>query len=507
MFQYILFDLDGTLTDPKEGICKSVQYALKKAGIEEPDLDRLEPFIGPPLTDSFRDFYQMDAAQAKKAVEDYRERFSVTGIYENKIYDGISELLSTLKARGKYLAVASSKPQVFVEKILKYFKIESYFDVVVGSELDGRRVKKEEVVQEALRGLYALTKETDPAEEADKKKRTIMVGDRRFDVEGAKAMGVASVGVEYGYAAKGELKKAGADYLAKNVKNLAEILLQTNQVPKEKTSELPKGAFFRSVYMLAPFAVFYLAYQIVGGTVLFLMQKSGNGSSPWMTEHSEQAAALIGSITMFLVSWVLYLIYKKSDEMPREKTRLFPSGVALAVTLSLGLNMLIGYGVTYFQVFSDSYEAAAVKTTLPFGLGILYYVFLSPLAEELVFRWLLYGRIKKGFGVKISVVISALFFGVYHGNVPQGIYAFIMGMLLAFLYEKSQNFLLPVVFHIVANGAVYCIGYTPETVKNTVLSGGSCVLFLAISVFLFWRIKEGTFCFLKRNGHGTGKNK
>ena len=153
MFQYILFDLDGTLTDPKVGITKSVQYALQALGIEEPDLDKLEPFIGPPLKDSFMEFYGFNHEQTEIAVEKYRERFVVTGIFENEIYAGIAQMLANLHCAGKKLAIASSKPTVLVERILEHFAIQAYFDVVVGSEMDGTRSRKEEVVEEALRRL------------------------------------------------------------------------------------------------------------------------------------------------------------------------------------------------------------------------------------------------------------------------------------------------------------------------------------------------------------------
>ena len=154
MKQYLLFDLDGTLTDPKVGITTCVQYALASFGIEEPDLDKLEPFIGPPLKDSFMEFYQMDDAQAQAAVDKYRERFRDTGIFENRIYQGVPEMLKTLSAKGMHLAVDSSKPTVFVERILEHFHIARYFEVVVGSELDGTRVEKDQVVEEALRQLF-----------------------------------------------------------------------------------------------------------------------------------------------------------------------------------------------------------------------------------------------------------------------------------------------------------------------------------------------------------------
>lgn len=139
MFKYILFDLDGTLTDPKLGITSSVQYALRALGIEEPSLDKLEPFIGPPLTDSFREFYGLEGERLAMAIDKYRERFATQGIFENEIYPGIPQMLADLKAKDKLLAIASSKPTLFVEQILEHFEIGKYFDHVVGSNMDGTR--------------------------------------------------------------------------------------------------------------------------------------------------------------------------------------------------------------------------------------------------------------------------------------------------------------------------------------------------------------------------------
>lgn len=219
MFNYILFDLDGTLTDPKIGITSSVQYALRALGIEEPSLDKLEPFIGPPLSDSFREFYGLDEKQIETAIAKYRERFHDQGIYENEIYPGIAVMLAALKASGKKLSIASSKPTQFVERILDYFEIRTYFDVIVGSNMDGTRSKKEEVVEEALRQLVPFGMTPD-----QKKAAVAMVGDRRFDIEGAKEHGITSVGVSFGYAPEGELEQAGADFIVDTVDALLEVL-------------------------------------------------------------------------------------------------------------------------------------------------------------------------------------------------------------------------------------------------------------------------------------------
>lgn len=246
-YKYLLFDLDGTLTDPKEGITTSIQYALKFFGIDEPDLDKLEPFIGPPLKDSFIKYYGFDEEKAETAIAKYREWFSPTGIFQNKIYPGTGDMLAALKNEGKVLAVASSKPTVFVEKILNHFEIRQYFDVVVGSELNGVRGSKEEVVEEALRQLSAKCahdKDTaagsgeaaaacsekaaiDAATAIDiDKEHTAMIGDREFDVFGGKQHGLATVGVTFGYAGEGELEAAGADYIVNTVEELRRLLIQ-----------------------------------------------------------------------------------------------------------------------------------------------------------------------------------------------------------------------------------------------------------------------------------------
>ena len=217
-YQYLLFDLDGTITDPKEGITKSAQYALEAFGIHEPDADKLTPFIGPPLIDSFQEFYHMPPEQAALAVKKYRERFETIGWLENVPYEGMDELLRDLQKAGCRLAVASSKPTVFVERILAHFDIAQYFAVVVGSELDGTRAKKEEVVQEALRQLFG--------KDSPVPYTAAMIGDRKFDIEGAKAHQLDSIGVAYGYALPGELQQAGADFIVESVEELTALLMQ-----------------------------------------------------------------------------------------------------------------------------------------------------------------------------------------------------------------------------------------------------------------------------------------
>lgn len=210
--EVILFDLDGTLTDPMIGITKSVQYALKKFGIIEENLWNLTKFIGPPLVDSFMRFYGFSEEEAKQAVEYYREYFSPTGIFENKVYEGMEEMLAALQNKGMILAVATSKPEEFARRILEHFHLEQYFAYAGGALMHGR-TDKAEVIEYVLGTL-----------DADKSK-TVMVGDRKHDILGAKKNGLDCVGVLYGYGDREELEEAGADVIVENVGELKEFLL------------------------------------------------------------------------------------------------------------------------------------------------------------------------------------------------------------------------------------------------------------------------------------------
>ncbi|MDU2066015.1 MAG: HAD family hydrolase [Sporomusaceae bacterium] len=215
MYDYIFFDLDGTLTDSKEGITKSVAYALEKFQISVANLDDLIPFVGPPLVESFCTYYQFSEAKAEQAVAYYREYFSQQGMYENAVYPGIPVLLEALQAKGKKLYVATSKPTYFAKQIIDYFSLTSYFTAVVGSELDGSRIHKADVIAAVL--------ETLPPEA---KAQAVMVGDRLYDIAGAQKMGIAAIGVLYGFGDRAELEAAGAKTLAASVGDLGALLLR-----------------------------------------------------------------------------------------------------------------------------------------------------------------------------------------------------------------------------------------------------------------------------------------
>ncbi|WP_102346108.1 HAD family hydrolase [Bacillus sp. Marseille-P3661] len=215
-YKVILFDLDGTLSDPKVGITKSVQYALQKMDIVESDLDKLECFIGPPLHVSFAEYYNFDEVQIPKAIDFYRERFKEKGMYENELYSKIPLLLKSLKEQGFTLVVATSKPTVFAEKILEHFNIDQYFEMIVGSYLDGTRASKTEIIQYIL-GKYNEHKLGD----------FIMIGDRKHDIIGASNTGIDSIGVTYGYGSFEELCHSKPTHIVNSVAELKGVLLET----------------------------------------------------------------------------------------------------------------------------------------------------------------------------------------------------------------------------------------------------------------------------------------
>lgn len=212
--QYILFDLDGTLTDPMLGITKSVQHALKHFGIQVNDLKKLIPFIGPPLIDTFMSEYHLSKAEAEEAVQIFREYFVPQGMFENEPYDGVKELLEHLVDAGKVLFVATSKPVDFAERILEHFDLDQYFDFVGGATMDEERTSKEDVIAYVVEEAQLIDLD-----------ELILVGDTKYDILGAKAFGIRSVGVLYGFGTKEELERAGADYIARDLDELEEILL------------------------------------------------------------------------------------------------------------------------------------------------------------------------------------------------------------------------------------------------------------------------------------------
>lgn len=493
MSQVILFDLDGTLTESGEGIINCVQYALEKLGKKEEHPENLQCFIGPPLKEQFMKYAGLSEEEGEKAVVYYRERYTTTGIFENRLYPKIPELLELLKINNKILAVASSKPEVYVKQILEHFQIADYFTAIVGSELDGRRTEKAEVIEEALRRMHL-------EEERDK---VLMVGDRSHDVQGAISCGLQCIGVAYGYGSREELEKAGAVYIADSVEDLG-ILASPNDeettenvesvrniIPdreKVKKSEIPEtrklekeekempepakkkekfrystaGQIWRLIY---PFLIHYGATLLatIALYLVYLIQAGGlqeTASAGQRLINSTLYVTLIGDLTAAII---LYLFYRK-DQMRRKEgfsgtgkafvwapPVIWFSVIILAIATGQFLNDLIN-GLHLNDLFTGYSEVSEQAFSgQPVGLMILVVGIIGPICEELMFRGIVFHRLKDWLKPQAAIVISALLFGIYHGNVVQFFYATCMGVMLAIIYDKTGTLWISIVAHIAAN--------------------------------------------------------
>ena len=519
MSDVILFDLDGTLTDSGPGIIKCVQYALNYMGKPESNPENLRCFVGPPLHQQFMEYGGFTSAEADLAVEQYRERYSTIGIYENEIYKGIPEILRMLKDTGKILAVASSKPAVFVEEILRHFELRGYFDVVVGSELDGSRTAKDEVIEEALRRLgYEKHRE-----------QVVMVGDRRYDVEGAGKCGLQCVGAAFGYGGREELEKAGAVFIAETVEDL-KILAETDDAGKENVSshhtgkihqknrkKAADGAGRKNYYPRHPkktlspdelgkmlWEIFYPMLVHFGCMVLISllgilfagMILKGMGSNymdvvaevPWLS-------SIFSALTAISVVVILGKYYQ------RDKVRLeikvlrwsWMEGTACALaSVGLGLvwNKLItasgirAFFLRYSEISENTYE------NQNWFLLVLCVGILASFGEELAFRGLIYQRAKSYFGVGWGIGISAALFGIYHGNVVQFLYAVVLGIFFAVLYEKTGSLWAPVTAHIATNVFNISYEYIVDFLIKRIRWGETLLLVVVVL------LAAGSFCYL-----------
>ena len=493
MSQVILFDLDGTLTESGEGIINCVQYALEKLGKKEEHPENLQCFIGPPLKEQFMKYAGLSEEEGEKAVVYYRERYTTTGIFENRLYPKIPELLELLKINNKILAVASSKPEVYVKQILEHFQIADYFTAIVGSELDGRRTEKAEVIEEALRRMHL-------EEERDK---VLMVGDRSHDVQGAISCGLQCIGVAYGYGSREELEKAGAVYIADSVEDLGILaspndeettenvesvrniipdrekvkkyeIPETRKLEKEE-KEMPESAKKKEKFrystagqiwrLIYPFLIHYGATLLatIALYLVYLIQAGGlqeTASAGQRLINSTLYVTLIGDLT---AAMILYLFYRK-DQMHRKEgfsgtgkafvwapPVIWFSVIILAIATGQFLNDLIN-GLHLNDLFTGYSEVSEQAFSgQPVGLMILVVGIIGPICEELMFRGIVFHRLKDWVKPQAAIAISALLFGIYHGNIVQFFYATCMGVMLAIIYDKTGTLWISIVAHIAAN--------------------------------------------------------
>ena len=453
MWKTVLFDLDGTLTDSAEGITRSVQYALEKLGKDVPELEDLQCFVGPPLKDMFMEYAGLTDEEGTQAVAYYRERYIPTGMFENHLYPRIIKMLDLFEKEGITMAVASSKPEPLVKQILKHFGIDDYFKVIVGSEMDGGRIHKKDVVEEAIKRLKM----------ENRKDEIVLVGDTKYDVEGAKEAGIQCIAVTYGYGVQEELEAAGPVYIAESVSDVAEcIISQQKKVQTETTGY----KFWRILY---PVLLHLGVTEIVGTialAVIFVLQFIETGAIDVLAGAEELLAwnniLTIGYCILLLPILVWFFRkdeWKRKDQGIRNrimKPGKFGLGQIVLVGLffviySLLLNQLIEWSGMHelFPTFSELAEGLyneEIRVASYLGIAIL-----APIVEELVYRGLVYRRIRDYLGVKSATFISAAVFGLVHGNVVQFVFAFLIGLALSAVYERYRTILAPIAGHVFVN--------------------------------------------------------
>ena len=500
MWKTVLFDLDGVLTDSAEGITKCVQYALTGLGLEEPELSELNCFVGPPLHEMFMRYADLDAETADKAVALYRERYVPTGMFENQLYPTIVKLLELLKRNGILMGVASSKPEVYVRQILDHFGISNYFKVVVGSELNGDRVEKKEVLEEAIRRLHM----------ENRRDQIVLIGDTIFDVRGAHAVDIDCIAVSYGYGKREDLEAARPIYIADTVSDIAECVLSREDKPKRESSIYQVWRIMYPILLHLGISLFVYSGMAVALAVYKLMLY-GNYSveliKQSMINHNTLMMIGVSGMSILIFGWLF-----RRDEWKRKelglRNRLMTASkfgikrmimvAVFFILLGTFLNQLISWSQisTLFSGYDTVAQVLFDKKTM-----ILAYIsvgILAPAAEELAFRGLVYRRVRDYMDVKWAITISSLLFGLYHGNVVQFIYAALLGVALAAVYERYKTLWAPVLAHMAVNGFSCITEFAgvplmPESIKGLMIVFAMEIILisvLGVCILRKWKPKK-----------------
>ena len=498
MNKYLLFDLDGTLSDSGPGVTRSAQYALEKFGIKVDDPDDLKFFLGPPLKTSFMEFYGFSEEDAAKAIEYYRERYRPIGIFENSLFPGVKHMLKTLKRHGCKLAVASSKPEDMVHTVLKTFGVEKCFDVIVGAIESEGLIEKDAVIDKALHLLFQNG-------EIDYD-NTVMIGDRKFDIEGAKKHGLTSVGLVHDVTFLEELKAAGADYIVFSAKELEKLLLRDNEY-RFLSSNMTIVSKTRTGLVDVVYDILYpVLIYFCGSAFLRLAGFSMVGMN---NSYVRAGVFLIMSIVMFYLFGYRDLVAARYSYRFRNANNMRGADpiyrknllgvltliclILIAVGYAFGTNIL--FSLTSFVRSSEGFnKVSQVQNSISLTGGLFLYGVCSPLAEELVFRGIVYNRTKRHFSVIVSIIITSLLFGAYHGNIVQGTYAFFAALILTIIYEKSGSLFWSILTH----GIMNVIGFALSSfikLYAVICNPLACVIFYIILAFSLY----GAYYFEKRN--------
>ena len=467
MWNTVLFDLDGTLSDSAPGITRCVQYALEKEfGIIRKPEELIE-FVGPPLKEQFMLYTGCNDEMGERAVDRYRERYRPVGIFENSLYPGIPELLLQLRNEGFRIALSSSKPEEFCHQILETFEIAQYFDVVCGSDMEGRHTDKAEVVEEVLHRLGM----------ENRREEVVLVGDRKYDIIGGKQRGVGTIGVSYGYGSREELELEWPDCIVDTVTELRNVLIGQARAGRrnENSAGTPAGRAERkrsdggSVYkvwrivypMLLHFAVVNLTAILFSGFyVLFRIITDDSLLDVGAAIQSQMLLLTgLGDAILIPIAWLFFREDEKKRISKGFRERIlvqntFNISEIVSVTIMvIGISCLLNLLIAFLPVNDAEYQEIAEEMFKHNGIVIQLVVIgiLAPVSEELIFRGLIFRRIRDYAGFMWAAVVSGLFFGIYHGNLTQGIFALGMGMLFAAIYEHYGTLWASIAAHMANN--------------------------------------------------------
>lgn len=526
MWNTVLFDLDGTLTDSGEGITKSVQYALKEGFGIEAELEDLRQFVGPPLLEKLESYAKLSKDEAREAIRWFRKRYDTIGIFENRLYPGIEDLLAQLKQEGMTICLSSSKPEFQCRRILEHFHILQYFDEMVGAKDDETRSDKAEVVEEVIRRLKEHGKYSG-------KESLVIVGDRNYDIVGGKKNGIGTIGVSYGYGSRKELEEAWPDAIADSVRELRNILIgqyrdgkdhptsskneeerhqsipaegPSGREPEESTqheSAQPEEKDLQEAYLTGRREKQYNWYTDMsvgrkifrailpvliglginlGISIVYAAVVMGlyGGMDP-RTEQSEllmtgivDLAILIIMVVMWHRDEALRKGFHAADQMMVKRHMNF-SLFAVDICFVLGVTLLFNLVFSRFIPTSSQYEGFVDSfDSIPYPLAVALIGVLGPCAEEFLFRGVFFRRVRDCLNVYAAALLSGLAFAVFHGNLEQGIPAFVMGFLFCLVYEHFGTMAAPIAGHMSVNllalieDKVVNVSGSPSGTANTV---------------------------------------
>ena len=530
MWKTVFFDFDGTLVDTGEGIKSCLRYAMDQMGHPmdpEEDLDR---YIGPPFRWSLQAYAGLSEAETEEAIRIYRERYGETGLYESHLYPGIETALQVLKAEGERLCVVSSKPQAMILKLLEYYGLASYFDLVLGADPEGRLSKKADLIAEALKRLGL----------EDQRDSVVFVGDRKYDMEGAAAQGIPAIGVLYGYGSFEELTAYEPARLAESPMMVLSVIEKENaRETTERTQErgflshepagmeaegtntdsslvpdrvkAPDGVALRIWRIAYPILIYEgIAYGIIILASLLLgvlIGLTGNYEmSTWTSAWSMAAQGIGMAITLPLL-----ILFFKRDQVRRclyplpqgiyQKRLTKGSPKAKPVLMTVLLIYFLGNGVGFLimltqlaSVDTTYQQSSEVIVSLPVFWQVVIVGILGPVVEEFIFRGLVQRRLRDyNLGKWPAVLITAALFGIYHLNFVQGIFAFVIGLVLGLLYEKYGVLWIPILAHMVNNiwSTLSNSLFPVNCFFNTIFFYLICLAGMVVMLILIFRKKKG----------------